>query len=58
MHGSGNNFEIIAVDVSEHPGWNVLKKQGMNYSGKKKIHTLKGHIVVSQQTGQIICTPV
>ncbi len=40
LHSGDNNFEVIVVDVSEHPVERPQKQQ-YNYSGKKKRHTLK-----------------
>jgi hypothetical protein len=45
----------VAVDGTESPIERQKKKRSY-YSGKKKRHTLKAQVVVTQADGQIICT--
>lgn len=51
-------WDVVLVDVSEHPIERPKKKQKHYYSGKKKKHSLKSQLVVDKKTGTIICTKV
>ena len=48
-------FTAVVVDVSEVPCERPNKKQRAWYSGKKKRHTLKLHLLIHPVTSKILC---
>src|SRR3954470_2311199 len=50
-------FETVVIVVTETP-IERPKKQKRSYSGKKKRHTLKSHVVVDKKTHQSVCMHV
>jgi hypothetical protein len=48
--------EVVVVDVTESPIECPKKNIHLFYSGKKKRHTLKSQVIVSQNRGEILCT--
>jgi hypothetical protein len=55
LYPNGSTWSVVVVDGTESP-IERPKKQRSYYSGKKKRHTLKAQVVVTQADGQIICT--
>jgi hypothetical protein len=55
LRSEENQFDAVQVDVMESLV-ERLKKQRLNYSGKKKRHTQKTQIVADKASRKILCT--
>ena len=51
-----DSMKVVVIDVTESPIERPKKNIHVFYSGKKKQHTFKSHLVVNQANGEIICT--